>query len=132
MGDESGEGHSSDEEMDVKTGVLLRGGDGSVSVCSGSGEGAGETKEDGEGQGGARGFVYDRSFEELQCCLLMHDLGCLPQQDVLSICCDIIEARPPRMKVVQRPQSSSQTVFESGYSDEHLLSWRHLARLDVI
>jgi hypothetical protein len=79
--------------------------------------------------------VYDRSLEEVEVGLLMQQLHLVTQSDVMDLCCDVIEARPPRKKVVSRilnrPTASCKVLkeFDSGYSELHLVLWRNLARL---
>jgi len=78
--------------------------------------------------------VYDRDISELQCALMLRELQYLSRQDLLSISCDTIEARPPRKKVIcrrrQRPGSSAVVKeFDSGYTELHLMLWRNLASM---
>lgn len=118
---EEGEGGYSSEDEDDEEEVREVSIDEPVNVCDGDSE-------------GRSGRVYDRSLEELQCGLLMQQLGCLSHQDVLTLCCDVLEARPPVIQVLSRPRASSrrsqrEREFESGFSEVHLSLWRELARL---
>lgn len=76
--------------------------------------------------------VHDRQIDEVQCALIMNQLGCLSRQDLLLVICDAIEAQPPRRKVISRrpkhPDANVVKEHDSGYTEVHLALWRNLAR----